>query len=151
MQNRGFWRLERGKNRKTLKFCRFHLKLKNFTPWGWMACQTVRAAQRRSTTGGQITAVISDTIKGNYWTDLRMLSCTHLRKLQMSGEWFSASFVHSIAIYCQDAPCTKREACFWRADRNNLVTMTERFARLSGQNDQVAHTRNPIQPWCNPQ
>ena len=31
-------------------------------------------------------ALISDTIKGNYWTDLRMLSCTHLRKLQMSGE-----------------------------------------------------------------
>ena len=32
---------------KNLKFCKVHLKLKNFTSWGWMAFQTISATQKR--------------------------------------------------------------------------------------------------------
>ena len=55
-----------GKKHTKTESSAVHLKLKNFTSWGWRAFQTESATQKRSKIGGQITTIIKDTKIENY-------------------------------------------------------------------------------------
>ena len=42
------------------------------------------------------------------------------------------------SLHCQNSPFAKHAACFWRADKNNIVAVTYREAQLSGRNDKLS-------------